>query len=117
LSAAHCATKFLLEEGERGLARAEIQRHDRSDPTDQFETFATVQEIIHPRHFFPKNDQVLVILDGQSVARPVAINRDPSVPAVDDEVIIMGWGLTDGEEDDSASPVLKQASLFVIHKQ
>jgi hypothetical protein len=44
-------------------------------------------------------------------------NRDPSVPAADDEVIIMGWGLTDVKDDDSFSPVLKQASLFVVSNE
>jgi trypsin len=107
LSAAHCANNF---------ASVQIQRHDRSDPTDQFETFSIIQEIVHPLYDEDdyEYDKMLIILDGQSVAPPVAINRDPSVPAMGDEVLTMGWGLTDGEDNESLSPVLKQASLFVI---
>jgi trypsin len=110
LSAAHCAYYF---------ASVQIQRHDRSDPTDQFETFEIVQEIIHPLYDEDglQYDKMLVVLDGQSVAPPVAVNRDPSLPAVGDEVIVMGWGLTDGEDEESVSPVLNQASLFVISNE
>jgi trypsin len=110
LSAAHCANSF---------ASVEIQRHDRTDPTDQFETFAIVQEIVHPLYDDSRYeyDQMLVILDGQSSATPVAINRDPSVPAVGAEVTAMGWGITDGKDPASLSPVLKQATLFVISNE
>jgi trypsin len=107
LSAAHCANVF---------ESVQIQRRDRSDPMDQFETFSIIQEIVHP--LYDDNnlgyDQMLVILDGESSATPVAINRDPSVPAAGDEVISMGWGLTEANNDASASPVLKEVSLFVI---
>jgi trypsin len=110
LSAAHCAGIF---------ARVQIERHDRSDPTDQFETFSIVQEIVHPQ-YDPEGfayDKMLVILDGQSAASPVLTNRDPSVPAVGDQVTSMGWGLTDGEDDSSLSPVLKEASLYVLSNE
>jgi secreted trypsin-like serine protease len=60
---------------------------------------------------------MLVILDGQSVAPPVAINRDPSVPAAGDEVIAMGWGLMKRFDNESYSPVLKQASVFVVSNE
>jgi secreted trypsin-like serine protease len=110
LSAAHCAGIF---------ETVQIGRHDRSDPNDQFEAFSIVQEIVHPQYDSDgfAYDKMLVILDGQSTASPVVINRDSSVPADGDQVMAMGWGLTVPEDDSSVSPVLKTASLFVVSNE
>ena len=97
----------------------QIGRYDRSDPNDQYESFSIVQEIVHPQ-YDPDGfgyDKMLVILDGQSTALPVLINRDPSVPANGEQVTVMGWGLTDPEDGSSVSPVLKEASLVAMSNE
>jgi hypothetical protein len=51
-------------------------------------------------------------MDGESTAAPVHINRDPTVPVDGSEVIAMGWGVMD-EDDDFTSSVLMEVSVFV----
>lgn len=107
LSAAHCGGVF---------SGVEIGRHDRNDFTDTYESFSIVSEINHPLYKDDAiaYDQMIIVLDGDSTAAPVAINRNPSIPVVGQDVTVMGWGLTEEDDNDSASPVLKAVDLKTI---
>lgn len=107
LSAAHCSGVF---------SQVQIGRHDRNDVLDDYESFSILQEILHPQYRDDAiaHDQVLIILDGDSTATPIPINRDPSTPTDGAPVTVMGWGLTEEDDNSSASPTLKLANLNVI---
>jgi len=111
LSAAHC--------GGQVFANVEIGRHDRDDVFDDYESFVIQQEIVHPLYSSDAiaHDQMLIILDGDSTATPVPINRDSSIPTDGSQVTVMGWGLTAEDDESSASPVLKFADINVISNE
>ena len=81
-----------------------------------YESFDILQEIRHPlyRDEAIAYDQMLIILDGESLATPIAINRDATVPSVGSLVTVMGWGLTVEDDNDSASSKLKRADFNVL---
>ena len=110
LSAAHCAGVF---------RRVQIGRYDRTDSSAQYESFTITREIVHPQYQDDSfdYDKMLVIFSGESAYSPIPINRDSTVPANGATVTVMGWGLTDGADDNSLSPVLKEASLNVLSNQ
>ena len=108
LSAAHCGGGI--------FDQVQIGRYNRKDVTDTYEAFDIIEEIIHPLYQDDTidHDQMIVILSGDSTATPIPINRDPAVPSDGALVTVMGWGLTEEEDENSASPVLKRADLNVI---
>jgi trypsin len=105
LSAAHCTPD---------ITHVQIGRYDHSDINDEFETFSILHTLVYP--LYDENsflyDQMLVVMDGESKAAPIRINRSPTVPANGARVITMGWGVTN-EGADYVSPVLMEASIFV----
>ena len=54
---------------------------------------------------------IIQLLAGQTTAPPVQLNFDLIVPAAGVEVIVMGWGLTDGNNQQSQSSRLPQVSV------
>lgn len=110
LSAAHCGGVF---------SEVHIGRHDRNDYFDTYEEFNILREIAHPRYKDDAiaYDQMIIVLDGESTATPVAMNRNPSIPTAGTPVTVMGWGLTVEDDNTSASPELKYANLNVISNQ
>lgn len=111
LSAAHCSSYHDM---------AEIGRHDRSDPEDDYESFGILEEIIHPLYYnlsFGPDvpyDAMVIVLDGESSVEPVRINRDPSYPIDTSILTALGWGITD-EYDFESSPVLREVSLNYVN--
>mmetsp|Transcript_560 Transcript_560/g.635 ORF Transcript_560/g.635 Transcript_560/m.635 type:complete len:667 (+) Transcript_560:1-2001(+) len=86
LTAAHCLDEFTF---------VTVGQYDRFDA--QGEKFVATNEYIHPNYFagdFPF-DFLLVKLNGASAQEPVTLNRNPSIPYVDQTLTVMGWGVND----------------------
>jgi len=71
------------------------------------------QHILHPKHGnVIMNDFALAKLYGKaSFVNPVRINNRRDVPKVNDELIVMGWGVTQEFESSSNSDVLRSVNL------
>jgi trypsin len=110
LSAAHCG----------GMATSiELGRYDRSSLSETYESIRVEQEFRHPRYNVDDIvfDQMLVKLSEPSSETTVRINSDESIPASGQEVTVIGWGLTDGNDENSASDILQEASLSAISNE
>lgn len=108
LSAAHCA----------GIgAGVDIGRFDRSSFFSNYERLLTRREIIHPGYVDQESirfDQMLIHLDSSTETTPIMINLNPNVPADNTEAVVIGWGLTDPDVDDSLSSKLREATVTTM---
>jgi len=108
LTAAHCA----------GYGTdVQIGRYDRGNILDTYESLGNSKEYVHPSYVESSNlrhDKMIIQLAGQTTAPPVRLNFDSSVPATGAEVIVLGWGLTDGNNQQSQSSRLLQVLIETI---
>ena len=76
------------------------------------------KEYLHPSFVESstlRHDKMIIqLLAGQTTAPPVRLNFDLIVPATGVEVIVMGWGLTYGKNQQLQSSRLLQVSMEVI---
>ena len=120
LTAAHCQQCTYVVVG----------RHDLSD--DDGDEIYVREEMRHPNYdnngLLEDNDFMLVFLEGPSTtknARTVKLNSIASVPNVGEDVIAMGWGDTDiqddfnlfTDDDVKMSDVLMDITVQVISKE
>ena len=80
------------------------------------EAFLVEEEFVHPWNdggFY--YDVMVVKLNGQAQTTPVRLNSDPTVPAVNENVVVCGWGDVDPEIASVVLPnVLQQTTVNVI---
>mmetsp|Transcript_8830 Transcript_8830/g.12833 ORF Transcript_8830/g.12833 Transcript_8830/m.12833 type:complete len:598 (+) Transcript_8830:86-1879(+) len=108
LTAAHCAP-FVA------LARTHIYNKYGSQDAEGYEQFHVTEVLIHPNYNDTKKtmDYALLKLDGSSKkGTPITLNNVSSVPSVQDQVTVMGWGKT--EEYLSDSPTLETVTLNYV---
>ena len=107
MSAAHCA----------GVGNGiQIGRWDRSN-TFGYEAFGSVAEYIHPNYDDSVSlsyDKMIVKIDGQTTVTPTRLNFDQNVPIAGTAAMVMGWGLTNADDQSSTSVRLKEASVNVL---
>lgn len=82
------------------------------------------QVVTHPRHYEPVRDwltdlhdcALVKIYDASRIGSFIRINEDPYVPdsVRDESLTILGWGITNHSDRDSASDVLREASVNYI---
>lgn len=109
LTAGHCD----LDES----ISVDIGRYDRVSLTQQYENIAVEQKLRNPLFVAGdaiRHDQLLLKLSSTSTVTPIKINFDPDIPGLNVDVTVVGWGLTDGSNDGSASSVLKETIIQTI---
>lgn len=109
LTAGHC--------GGFGRSSVEIGRHNREDYLDQFEQILVEQELLHPSYvdgLSLRFDQLLLKLSSSSLVTPVKVNLNSNLPGSNQDVTVMGWGLTESGNDNSLSPILLEARLQTL---
>jgi trypsin len=112
LTAAHCSMAF------SNGSKAFVNFTSQDDDTGVFMRITTAH-IIHPNYDSIKkiHDIALVKLnDFVTNVEPVPFNIDNSMPAVGDNVNVMGVGVT-FESSQSASPKLREVTLQVVDMQ
>ena len=76
------------------------------------------KEYLHPSFFesstFRHDKMIIQLLAGQTTAPSFWLNFDSSLPATGAEVIVMGWGLADWNNQQLQSSRLLQVSIEVI---
>lgn len=50
-------------------------------------------------------------------AATVKMNQNPSIPKTNDQVVVLGWGVTQASDGDSLSEILQRAPLFSVSNQ
>lgn len=110
LSAAHCAYQF---------REVHIGRHNYKTNTMESESFGFESQIVHPLYDFTDYDHDLLIikLQGVSTIPPVLLNRNPRFPAEGFELTALGWGRTNGTDENSLSETLQEAKLIYIDNE
>ena len=107
LSAAHCSPYV--------DSKVQIGRHDRSDDSEDFETFTIVEEAIHPNYVYETVDYDFVVLriDGNSKYMPVELDNGeiPLTPGRD--VTVMGWGKIGSGSGNPQSKVLLEVEVDI----
>ena len=112
LSAAHCYNKT------SGLPHAIIGDHDFNDPNDGGEQFDL--ELLSIHHTWDTRlihgDIVLFkTVGGISTKTPVRLNKDSTVPVVNQTLTVAGWGRTSPKE---RTNVLREATLeYITNKE
>ncbi len=112
LTAAHCQT---------GSYYVVVGQHDMDEYYDG-EGLYVKTDVPHPSYDAMANDKdfMLVFLDGAVAenANVVRLNSDSSVPAVGQEVTVMGWGdLIAADDISEISDVLKSVNVKVISNE
>jgi len=113
LTAAHC-------DQVSGPIYVDLLRHDRTDPKDVYERIRVIELIPHPEYQHEESLRydimLLKIASSTSSAKEsmIKVNLDSSVPSPNQKVTVLGWGLTEADNDDSLSPVLQGASLHTL---
>ncbi|CAB9499955.1 Vitamin K-dependent protein C (Fragment) [Seminavis robusta] len=88
LTAAHCRNSR--------LRTVHVGRYDRTNPSENFESFTIEEMISHPEYKEDGLDHDIMILklSGVSNTPPVTLNRDPTIPSSDDDLLVLGFGVT-----------------------
>jgi Trypsin len=78
------------------LRTVHVGRYDRTDPQDAFETFTIQEQTPHPQYQGDTlgHDIMLLKLSGASNYPLVSLNRNPTVPSTGEELLVLGFGVT-----------------------
>jgi hypothetical protein len=110
LTAAHC---------QGYLKYAWVGPYDISNRNEQFEEFAVLPtEYVHPLYNLAllPYDFMLIKLSGSSSKDFIQLNDNPNLPTgnVDNELVVLGWGLTESNNENSGASILQYADLNYI---
>lgn len=108
ISAAHCAGK---------VDYVQIDRYDLLNDRLGYETFKIQQTVVHPSNLQQELynlplDIALYILDGNSSALTLALNRNASLPEDADPLIVLGYGANSSELQ--FSPIPREAEVLYV---
>jgi trypsin len=101
---------------ESRLSTVHVGRFNRIDPQDGYETFTIQDQTLHPQHQGDTlgYDIMLLKLSGVSNYPVVSLNRDPTVPSDSDELLVLGFGVTQ-VGGDSLLSASKSLQLGTVH--
>jgi len=108
ISAAHCAGK---------VDYVQIDRYDLLNERSGYETFKIQQTVVHPSNlqqdlYNLPLDIALYILDGNSSALTLALNRNASLPGDAEPLIVLGYGAN--SSDLQFSPIPREAEVLYV---
>lgn len=109
ISAAHCEGK---------VDYVQIGRYNLLELESSYETFKIKQSFMHPSNLVQglqslPLDIALYVLDGNSSAATIALNRNFSLPYPDETLAVIGYGKTN-VSDKLFSPIPRQAEVQYI---
>eukprot|EP00548_Thalassiothrix_antarctica_P018789 CAMPEP_0194179690 /NCGR_PEP_ID=MMETSP0154-20130528/13105_1 /TAXON_ID=1049557 /ORGANISM="Thalassiothrix antarctica, Strain L6-D1" /LENGTH=746 /DNA_ID=CAMNT_0038895123 /DNA_START=187 /DNA_END=2424 /DNA_ORIENTATION=- len=112
LTAAHCAYV-------RGKIYVELERYDLSSEFEFWKNRLTVTQLIpYPKYQHDKSlrhDIMLMKLPYSNEQREtIRVNFDSAVPGPKTNVTVLGWGLTEVNNDDALASKLQEATLHTL---
>jgi trypsin len=93
-----------------------VGRQSQSQDPDTYETFTTVQAMVHPQfnNYTLNFDFGLIQLDGTSTQQFIKLNSDAQVPVDEQEVTVTGFGDMDPSLGTDYADTLQEVTVNVI---
>lgn len=110
LTAGHCSSYF---------DSIQVGRHDIVNGKPRTYDHLVVEEhVTHPSYGnVIMHDFALAKLYGTSGVKPVRMNNRRNVPAVDEALTVMGWGVTEEGDSSTASDVLREVDVISMSNE